>query len=170
MDEYLVDLDQPELGIKRRGGRNEMEIKALVALADKPITVGAFRGAVQIWTKLTPHALVPANRLCAINKRRWLRKFDCNGETPIEICLGKDELPPTGGSLPVRGCNVEFTEISLAPGNSWHSFGLEAFGTLYTLEQDLRDAAAIISRRSPPQIKSAFAASYPSWFRSAGLQ
>jgi len=162
-DAYLSDPQQTELGIKLRG--NQTEVKGLVAIvAEGP--GHPFLGQVEIWTKWSSKALsLGGARLILVNKRRWLRKFDCANSPFEEIALNVQELRVDGGCLPNEGCNVEYTEISVAAGQPWVTFGFEAFGTLDTVTDYLRQAMARVSLRHPPMPVDGWNASYPRWLQ-----
>jgi hypothetical protein len=162
-DEYLRDPGQKELGIKRRGGKKGVEVKGLVAIAESALAAGTFAGPIEIWTKWTTEALeLDANTVIKTTKRRWLRKFDTTGPSPLEIELDAAEKPTDNRSLPSRGCNVELTEVTL-PSGIWWTLGLEAFGTIHTVEADLRTVAATLAARFQLGLGNARLASYPAW-------
>jgi hypothetical protein len=160
-DEYLRDEGQEELGIKRRGGQKRIEVKGLVAELGE-IRTAPFVGRVELWTKWTSEALeVPHAASVRTDKRRWLRKFSTDGHVPVEIALDASEKPVTG-SLPARGCNVELTEVRI--GSAWWTLGFESFGSIDTVEADLRTVAALVAReRRPPSLDGWKLASYPRW-------
>ncbi|MFI5324398.1 MAG: hypothetical protein ACHQ6U_12935, partial [Thermodesulfobacteriota bacterium] len=83
-----------------------------------------------------------------------------------EIPLGSDESPSEGKQWPARGCNVELTEVSLENGDIWWTFGFEAFGTISTVEKDLRAVADLLSSRRPPVMPEGLRASYPAWLKT----
>jgi hypothetical protein len=85
-------------------------------------------------------SVVSAAGLCF--KRRWLRKFATDGHVPVEIARDANEKPVTG-SPPARGCNVELTEVRI--GSLWWTLGFESFGSIHTVEADLR----AVARSSP---------------------
>lgn len=164
IDEYLRE-PQHELGLKRRGGKEGVEIKGLVAVAPEPLEEGPFSGPVEIWTKWTSQALdLYSDRAIAIMKRRWLRRFDNGGAEPRELSPDVIEAAEPG-SGPLRCCHVELTQITLTSGEIWWTFGLEATGPLDSVETGLRQVAATLARRSPPRLERAVAASYPVWLR-----
>src|SRR5262245_2271817 len=53
-DEYLVDRNQLELGLKKRGRKTGIEIKGLVGIR-RAVSI-PFDGRVQIWSKWTSEA------------------------------------------------------------------------------------------------------------------
>ena len=74
-------------------------------------------------------------------------RHDCSGSTE-ETSLGADEKPlDERRSLPALGCNVELTEVTLASGKVWWTLGFESFGTIQTIENDLRAVATIVRLR-----------------------
>ena len=74
-DAYLRDLSQPELGLKRRGGKKGVEVKGLVAVLWSGLVVAPFAGPIEIWSKWTSETL-ELNSVIIVEKLRWLRKFD----------------------------------------------------------------------------------------------
>jgi hypothetical protein len=166
VDEYLCDVNQAELGLKCRGGKKGVEVKGLVAVTWGGLSVGPFVGPIELWTKwmsepleLNPHSTV------ATEKRRWLRKFDTTGPLPQEIPLNAEETPIDQRPLPTLGCNVELTQVTLPNGDTWWTFGFESFGTIQTIENDLRAAATMLVARRPPSLEQGLLASYPAWLR-----
>src|SRR5678815_5321035 len=55
IDEYLLDAGNPELGVKKRGGKNGVEIKGLVET--RSALPAPFHGRVQIWSKWSSEAV-----------------------------------------------------------------------------------------------------------------
>jgi hypothetical protein len=162
-DTYLDDPSQTALGLKYRGGKKGVEIKGLVEVRPDALAEGPFEGPIELWAKWTAGALV-LDTLATIGteKRRWLRKFAGEGPMPEEVPLDKEEQPLDGGSLPERGCNVELTRVTVNL-SVWWTFGLEAFGTLRTVEGELRVTARLLSSRQPPDLRTGILASYPAW-------
>lgn len=170
VDQYLHDRRQVELGIKLRGGKSGVEVKGLVAVISNRLTVGPFEGKIEIWTKWTTDALeLPPNSLLAVEKRRWLRKFDTTAQDAREIPLNSDERPLNEHPLPNLGCNVELTEIRLANADVWWTFSFESFGTIDDVENSLRNTAALIVARPPVDFEKALTASYPAWLKDLAL-
>jgi hypothetical protein len=163
-DEYLHEQGQTELGIKRRGGKPDIEIKGLVTVLPQFRDSIPFTGPIQIWCKWQSSLLtlrdLPTVRT---KKKRWLRKFDMTGVQPIEIPMAKDEAPTDHRPLPQRGCNVELTRIELDPAQVWWTFGFEAFGNLSSIERDLRTALSVLAGRRPPPFAPGELLSYPAW-------
>lgn len=177
IDVYLRDQSQEELGIKLRGVKGdkkddeskEVEIKGLVSVVEGQLNEGPFVGDIEIWTKWKSNQLTLSDKdsLISIKKRRWLRKFDADGTSLIEIELGADERP-LKRQLPDRGCNIEFTEIEIQDnGQVWWSFGFESFANLSTVEMGVRAAAKEIATRNPKEFTGGLLASYPKWLRYA---
>ena len=163
LDEYLRDANQPELNIKRRGKESGVEVKGLVALIGKQLQ-SPFTGQVEIWAKWVSTSLeLGRSTIAAINKKRWLRKFDTSGAIPIEIALDASEKPLGDRGLPEDGCNVELTELRLVNADVWWTLGLEAFGTMWTVEKNLELGAQALAARQPPALRPEVTASYPSW-------
>lgn len=163
VDTYAVDPAQLELGVKSRGNKPGLEVKALVSERQSR-GIGQLLSATQIWTKVSSTVLsldgLPA---MAANKRRWLRKFDTGGSTVTEIELGEDERPKAGG-LPDDGCNVELTEVWLEdPERVWTTLGFEAFGSFDRVERSLAATLTQMSAVAMPNIGAGEALSYPAW-------
>jgi hypothetical protein len=164
-DAYLPDPEQADLGIKLRGNKTGVEVKGLVATLAEGCHNYPFIGQIEIWTKWSSGALSLGAGLVLINKRRWLRKFDCTGPEFREVALNLEELPIGRCRLPDEGCNVEYTEISGKGIRPWVSFGFEAFGTLDTVAACLRQTAARLSLLHPPALADGWIASYPTWLQ-----
>lgn len=139
IDEYLLDRNQSELGIKRRGGRPGVEVKGLVRRTSTNLTVGAATAPTEIWGKWTTEVLsLDSFTTMKTEKTRWLRKYEMSSNQLKQIPLGKDERPLGGRSLPEAGCNVELTFLKTANGVGWVTFGLEAFGDFESLEHTVQ--------------------------------
>jgi hypothetical protein len=163
VDTYVVDPAQVELGVKSRGNKPGLELKALVSERQSR-GIGPLQAATQIWTKVSSTVLsldgLPA---MATHKRRWLRKFDTGETTVTEIALGKDERPKFGG-LPDDGCNVELTEVWLEdPARAWTTLGFEAFGSFDRVERSLAATLTQLSAVAMPNVGAGEALSYPAW-------
>lgn len=166
IDAYLSDPQQAELGIKLRGNKTGVEVKGLVAILAEGCHDYPFTGQIEIWTKWSSEALsLGGAGLILVNKRRWLRKFDCAGSELREIALNAEELPIDGCRLPDEGCNVEYTEISVEGVLPWATLGFEAFGTLNTVAACLRRTTARLSLRQTPTLVDGWSASYPRWLQ-----
>lgn len=163
VDEYLRQPGQAELGIKRRGEKPGVEIKGLVALGQDR-SPEPFSGRVEIWSKWSSAVLrIDPAAAIAISKQRWLRKFDTGAEAAREIALDERESPASGEPLPREGCNFEWTILRLPDGVQWWTLGLEAFGSLNSVERNLERAIAAVAAREPPQLRPDLVASYPAW-------
>ena len=164
VDRYLRNAGQGELGIKRRGGVPGVEVKGLVKVTWNGLVAEPFSGPVELWVKWTAQSLeLEADRLIAVEKQRWLRKFDTTVPLPQEVPLDKEGMPLANRPLPVAGCNVELTQVGLPGGDVWWTLGFEAFGTIRTVEDDLRATATILVERRPPPLAGSLLASYPVW-------
>lgn len=165
-DVYLREANI-ELGIKDRGGKPGLEVKALVGEAGEVRLAGG-GATVQIWTKVTSKVLaLPTDRLL-VRKWRRLRKFDCaDAVREVELGGGASGEEPKEGSWPTSGCNVEWTRIDVN-GTEWWSFGMEAFaadGDPNSLVQSLkRTVEALEKRGTPPKLDGSWIeSSYPKW-------
>ncbi len=167
-DEYIPQIDQPEISLKTRGDDEGLEIKGLVARTAWPLD--ALAPHVEIWCKWS--CRIPGLRLTdaapiPIKKTRWLRQFDTSNSELVEIPLGPDEKPTEGYSLPVQGCSAELTEVSSANlAEGWWTLGLEAFGDLETVPLNLVKALAPHKATLADLVSSGELLSYPGWLSS----
>lgn len=171
-DLYLIDHLQDQLGIKRRGKKDGVEVKGLVCENARHIRNSPFVGEIEIWSKWTSNVLsITTHPTFETHKTRWLRKFDTTGDVR-EVELDSAGNPADGAPLPARGCNVEFTKVVVMPTeHEWWSFGFESFGGLDTVVGDLESVVMEMARRMPPVFNDALAASYPAWIkRCLGLK
>ncbi|HEV7280937.1 MAG TPA: hypothetical protein VGN57_12100 [Pirellulaceae bacterium] len=165
-DVYLRDPRQPQLGIKRRGGKPGVEIKSLFAIWELPIG-SIFAAPIQLWVKQTSTALeLPEGATIRTSKTRRLRTFDLTGGAPQEIPLGPAESPLNPSQAPpARGCNVELTKV-VVEGQTWWTLGFESFQAsdgLNTIEHDTWRTAEEMASRNPPPLGTPLLASYPEW-------
>lgn len=161
-DVYLRERGQTELGIKRRGGRSAAEVKCLVHVAPHGLDAPPFAGPIETWTKAATGALDLRDTI-AVEKQRWMRKFDSAAAEPVELPLGPDEAPlEDGRGFPDRVCSAELTRVTVS-GAVWWTVGLEASGPLHTLDASLRAGAALLAARHPPDFGAPLRASYPAW-------
>lgn len=169
VDTYLLDSTQTELGIKVRGSKPGLEIKALVSQRGL-LTLGSLRAVAQIWTKVPSTALDLKGRpLVSTSKVRWIRKYDTCGSTIRQVPLGKDEQPLSGEKLPDDGCNVELTTVWLNdPTQVWTTLGFEAFGTLERIDASLTAALRHLGMQPFASVGPARDLSYPAWLASMG--
>ncbi len=167
-DEYLRDVIQDELSVKRRGNPALVEVKGLVIDAWTSLDISPFSAPIQLWCKWPTHALeLPPERTIVIIKQRWLRKF---AERGAELPLGPHEAPLGATAIPDVGCNVELTRIRLANGPIWWTLGFESFGPIETLQESLSIAAATLAMRRTPAIGAGQRLSYPAWLRRIGTE
>jgi hypothetical protein len=165
-DRYLLEAGQTDLGLKLRGGNNEgIEIKGLISNSVGALSLDPFCGPIELWVKWTAKSLsLDSKPTVVTEKMRWLRKFDTTGPSISEVELDSEEQPLTGQASPERGCNVELTRVRLPENDElWWTFGFESFGTIRTVEGDLRAAASELLSRRPPQFSGGIVASYPVW-------
>jgi hypothetical protein len=171
VDEYvcaqqMCTPEHAELGMKRRDGGG-MELKGLVDGRWFSLATAPFSGPVELWCKWQADGIAPGDaRLVPVEKQRWMRLFDASTPWPQEVALDAEERPVDPDAAPTRGCRAELTRLILEPekhsGQVWWTLGLEAFGSLRTLERDLRAVAGVLmARRAPPF--SGYASSYPAW-------
>jgi hypothetical protein len=164
VDDYLADAGQIELGMKRRGGAEGLEVKGLVSGDFATLSCFPFAGPMEIWCKWKSDLLVmPPGRIISVEKRRWLRRFVTLEGATEEIPLDDSENPTEGGPLPLVGCNVELTQIGLQDGSRWWTFGFEALGALPSVAPSLTQAAQTLAGRRPPPIEPGWMGGYPAW-------
>jgi hypothetical protein len=161
-DIYLVT-GSNELGIKLRGVKGPdtegmglkgpLEFKGLIDEHYHTGDLGPFSAPIQLWCKWSiPNIDLGQARTCRVSKTRWLRKFATSGNAPVEVSMGRDEIPlghPPGRDIPVRGCNVELTEVRLEDGRVWWTFCTEAYGDLGAVANDLHSTSGLLARRDP---------------------
>lgn len=161
-DEYLVDRNQIELGLKKRGKKPGIEIKGLVGIR-RPVSM-PFDGRVQIWSKWTSESLtIDHLPRVIVQKTRWLRKYDTSSSEPTEIALADDERPRhSPDQLPERGCHFELVTLQLdGDPTLWSSIGFEAFGDLATVEDSLDRTMRHVRPADP--LPAGRELSYPGW-------
>ena len=157
-DEYLRDNSQCELGIKKRGGQDGVEIKGLIATRKTNLALAGCSAPVQLWAKWPSSALnIDGAALVCVQKRRWMRKFRAGTGVAVE-CTGCDEPRNSG-------CDAELTLLEVN-GLAWWTFGFEAFGELERVEEDLAVTVAALAGRNPPMLPRGEASSYPRWLAS----
>ena len=163
VDEYLAGAGQVELGMKRRGGTEGLEIKGLVSSDFGRLSCAPFGGPIELWCKWRSDLLaMPSGPTVAVEKRRWLRRFATAEGSVKEIRLDDTEQPAEDApSFP--GCNVELTRIALPDGSRWWTFGFEALGALPSVASELTAAAEVMARRHPPPVEPGWIGSYPAW-------
>jgi hypothetical protein len=162
VDEYLLDPNQRELGLKYRANKPGVEVKGLVGITTHGLAAKPFVGPIELWTKWTSQPLSLASTI-PIEKRRWLRKFDAESSPPVEIELDDAERPLAKARLPDVGCNVELTQISVPDHGVWWTLGFEAFGAIFSVEEHLRAVAAQLAAREPPAFMDGLLSGYPGW-------
>lgn len=171
-DEYLLDRNQTEIGVKARGRKKGVEVKGLVTILTEARTNALFPGNIEIWCKWTSD-LISLTSLPTLvtRKTRWMRKYDTGSQGIREIKLSEDEMPEDSTvELPAEGCNIELTKVDLinfAWEADWWSFGFEAFGSLKSIEWNLAQAVALLAKEDPPVPPAGEALSYPAWLRLA---
>lgn len=165
-DEYLLDVAQVEIGIKKRGGSYDTEIKGLVTIHKDSIRVGPLVGHIQVWNKWTVSNLPIGASTISVQKRRWLRKFDARDGSLREIELDAREGPSIiGQELPQEGCNVEITSVCLGHATNWWTLGCEAFGRDEPVEAILRKTLEYLASTKIPRIRGGIELSYPAWLQ-----
>jgi hypothetical protein len=93
-DVYLVDPEQLELGIKKRGNTDGIEIKGLVGRFRDSFQIGSLVARGELWTKWnSPTLSIDHMNTQTTYKIRWLRKFEVTDSIVREIELGENERP-----------------------------------------------------------------------------
>jgi hypothetical protein len=159
-DDYLLDTSQIELGLKKRGGKDGVEIKGLVAVRE--VCPAPFEGRAQIWSKWISNALtIDQMPRLVVHKTRWLRKFDTSGADVTEVELDAEERPRQSPDRMLEcGCHFELVAIQVDE-RAWWTVGFEAFGPLDTVEESL---ARTVKRLAPaPPVPPGLELSYPAW-------
>jgi len=162
-DEYLLDSGQRELGVKRRGGTGEIEVKGLVERR-RP-SASPFGARVQVWCKWTSQGLrIDHLPRVSLQKTRWLRKYDTAGTVVSEVELDAGERPRQAPERRLeRGCQVELVALEVGDRHeTWASLGFEAFGELDTLEDSLHRTVGHLAADAP-QLTLGAELSYPEW-------
>ena len=165
-DVYLADPGQLELGIKQRDGTDAAEVKGFVARFLTPIRIGTLSGHAELWTKWSsPSLRLDGFTTQTVIKTRWLRMFEVTSGVVREIELGEDEKPRNAEEkLPEQGCNLEYTNVSLAHGGQpWSTVGLESFGDYALVETNLRLTLHYLGSRPLPTFRTGEELSYPGW-------
>jgi hypothetical protein len=163
-DNYLRDANQTELGIKLRGGKPGIEVKGLVSRISGGLLTEPFIGPIELWTKWTSGTLkFDPESTIVTQKVRWIRKFDTTEGSPRELQVDEDEK--TREPLPGRGCNVDFTKLTLPDGELWWTLSFEAFGELNDVEDSLRNVVIAMALRNPPSLGAALSLSYPAFLK-----
>ena len=169
MDDYLVDPDQIELGIKKRGDNAGIEVKGLVARLASRFEIGTLVANVELWTKWSsPSLRLDGLSTMSINKVRWLRKFEVADGNVREIQLGQDEKPLNPEEkIPEQGCNLELTKVSLTDNApEWTTIGFESFGYYGFVEDALQRTIEHLKSGFLPAFGSGEELSYPAWLAS----
>ncbi|MEG9435377.1 hypothetical protein JAO29_04265 [Edaphobacter sp. HDX4] len=161
-DLYLLDPSQLEMGIKRRGGTEFLEVKGLVERQTDPLSIDGLAINPEIWTKWqAKHLTFGPDVSFSTNKLRWMRKFDAIELQ--EVRLAPNEKP-IDGVLPAEGCNVELTQITDPYGKVWWSLGFESFGSLVRVESNLKATVeTFMNRTGRPELPHGAPMSYPNW-------
>jgi hypothetical protein len=167
IDRYVSQGNEAEISLKKRGEKPGFEVKGLVTTRTAS-ELQPLAAHLEIWCKWSCTIRgVSLTDEVSVTKTRWLRKFDTSKNVRSEIPLDKNERPKTGYSLPVQGCNVEFTEVQIA-GHSgvWWTLGFEAFGDLDSVPTNL---TLTVLPEKPVLVRivaSGAFLSYPAWLRA----
>jgi hypothetical protein len=169
LDEYLLDIGQIELGVKKRGEKPGIEIKGLLRTLPSPVQFGSLAGSIQLWGKWTTTALqIDGLRTVATQKTRWLRKYDATRSVISEIELDQRELPART-ALPSQGCNVEIASIAVDNLSKWWTLGCEAFGPFERIERIIRQTLDHLGPMNVPLLRG-LELSYPAWLSRFATQ
>jgi hypothetical protein len=171
-DVYLR-LKEPELSIKKRGGKEGFEVKGLVDTLPWQFQLGKITvpREPQLLCKWGSTELQVANvPVVETEKLRWLRKFDTIGD-PREIQLGAGEFgedPLLPSERPDVGCNIELTLVTTG-GTRWWTFGAESFAfkqpgqTTALVSQGLQQVMRALSSRATINLGDARYYGYGEW-------
>lgn len=170
-DVYL-QIEEPELNIKRRGGRPGVEVKGLLDVLPTQLAFGRVAVTPQMFCKWSSEALEFATLpTVEVVKTRWMRKFDTASDQPREITLGSGELaeePAVTNERVDVGCNVELTEL-VSVGESWWTFGAESFAygqpgrTIELIGDALCRTMQMLSRLGDVDLRAAEYLNYGKW-------
>jgi hypothetical protein len=148
-----------------------LEIKGLVTTR-RASELEPLAPHIEIWCKWS--CTIPGLSLTdevVVTKTRWLRKFDTSKYVRSEIPLDANEKPKAAYSLPVQGCNVEFTEVQIAGhAGAWWTLGFEAFGDLDSVPTNL---TLTVLPEKPVLFRtmgSGAFLSYPAWLRARRME
>jgi hypothetical protein len=155
-DEYLRDNAQTMLGIKKRGGGSDVEIKGLISTRPTVLTLAGSACAIDLWGKWSASFALESRQLIKIEKQRWMRKFRVAAGTATELSTAA-----SGARL--SGCDVELTLLEGPDGTPWWTLGFEAFGAFDRVERDLTATLVVVAGRSPPLLPEGQATGYPGW-------
>jgi hypothetical protein len=164
-DEYLLDPQQIEIGIKKRGSKPGVEIKGLIETRYRHLDSKTPIGPIEIWCKWTSRSLsIDRCPTIRIQKLRHLRRFSVVLGNAIEIPLDENENSRTVRSPPDQGFNIELTEVKV-DGNEefWWTLGVEAFGDLNSVESYVRLAQDKLASIGNGILASARWLNYPTW-------
>lgn len=161
-DEYLRHPNQSELGIKKRGTQDYVEVKGLVATLRHP-NLMPLAPHHEFWCKWTSENLsLDKQNSFVTEKVRWIRKFDTSQFTVVEVPLGPEEAPLDGISRR-EGCNLSLTNVQIVGvSRRWWTFGFEAYGNFESVSNNLRAATNYVRAQSFPKPNGSFL-SYPAW-------
>jgi hypothetical protein len=161
IDEYLRDLAQTTLGIKRRGGSQGVEIKGLISTRPTVLELAGCACPIGLWGKWSAAFALDPNGLIKVAKQRWMRKFEVAGGTVRELAA-------TESAERSSGCDLELTLLEGPDGTPWWTVGFEAFGAFDEVEDDLTATLAVVQRRTPPPLPAGQASGYPGWLATRG--
>ena len=155
-DQYLRDNAQTMLGIKKRGGGSDVEVKGLISARPTVLELAGSACAVGLWGKWSAGLALDPRHLIKIEKQRWMRKFRVAAGTARELAAAD-----SGARL--SGCDVELTLLEGPDGEPWWTLGFEAFGDFDQVERDLAATVVVAAGRSPPLLPEGQATGYPGW-------
>jgi hypothetical protein len=168
-DEYLLFPDCDTVGVKQRQGK--LEVKAVVS-GPRPFSLSsvAVAGRIDQWIKWSfvsrlqkelEVELDQAGTWKEVVKHRYLQKYSFDSGQMVAV--SPDDQPKTG-------CSAELTKIYVA-GDSWLTFGFEAFGSSGRVTAMLDEAVGHyfnVHGRPPVPLEARDSLSYPAWL--AGFQ
>jgi hypothetical protein len=163
IDEYLLDKNQKEIGVKKRGNKRGVELKGLVGVEAIDATA-AFGGTVEIWCKWSSETLeLKGCPTLKVEKLRRLRRFSVERSVVAEIGLDEDERPVARAQSKE---GVDFEMSRLLVGNHrerWWTFGVEAFGSLASAAANFGKVVETLTLFPVHAVEDVEELSYPAW-------
>ncbi|MFN5614449.1 MAG: hypothetical protein ACK45V_01970 [Brevundimonas sp.] len=160
-DRYLSVEGNHRVGLKLRDGKLEIKVQyaSMGPLSFSP----TFCGVVQRWSKWSSDVsgfdglrkgLLLAGTGIDVRKHRRLLKLSFEGGAPLPVDLA---------ASPMDGCTAELTELECM-GQTWWTFGLEAYGELETQRANLISTAIhLCADAGAPELDALTSCSYPQW-------